>query len=84
MKQGGSEANDNYLERFKANVGVVELAQVRNVFCSREIIQNPTPTSNDINIEEDCFKAILLLKNADDKRYGDLRDRLRESSMPGR
>ena len=50
MKQGGSEANENYLERFKANVGVVELAQGRNVFCSHGIIQNLPPTSDDINI----------------------------------
>ena len=38
MKQGGTEANDNYLERCKANVGVVELSQGRICFCSHGII----------------------------------------------
>ena len=62
IRPDGTEANDNYLELFKANVGVVELAHGRNVFCSHGIIQNQIPTSDDINIEEDRFKAMLLLK----------------------
>ena len=32
LKQGATEANGNYLERFKANVSVVELAQGQDMF----------------------------------------------------
>lgn len=39
MKQGKNEANDAYLERFKANINTVELAKGKSVFCVKEIME---------------------------------------------
>ena len=83
MKQGESEANDNYLERFKSNIITVELTGDKDFFYSKGIMtkDNDDPTNNEIKIEEDKMQAILLLKNADEKRYGGLSKSLKEGSF---
>ena len=69
MKQGDTEANDNYLERFKSNIMTVELTGSKRFFCSKGIMtkNNDDPTDGEIKTEEDKMQAIFLLKNADKK-----------------
>ena len=74
MKQDETEANDNYIERFKSNIMTIELTGGKDFFCSKGIMtkDNDNPTDDEIKIEEDKMQAILLLKNVDEKRYGGL------------
>ena len=48
MKQGETEANDNYLERFKSNIMTVELTGGKDFFCSKEIMtkEDDDPTDD--------------------------------------
>jgi len=86
IQQGPTEANDAFLERYKANVGVVELAAGDYIFCCNRLMTkvNAEPTDDEISIEKDRFKAMLLLKNADNRRYGGLVSRLKEGASLGR
>ena len=86
MKQGASEPNDNYLERFKAAVSTVELSHGDHIFCSKDIMDKAgtDPTSEEIKQEKNRFKAMLLLRNSDDRRYGGLSNRLKEGAALGR
>ena len=45
---------------------------------------NNDPTDDEIKAEEDKMQAILLLKNADEKRYGGLSKSLKEGSFLAR
>ena len=64
MKQDDTEANDNFLERFKAAVGTVELANGSNMLYSYDIIDKAgtTATGKEINTETDHYQAMLFLK----------------------
>ena len=86
MKQGETEANDNYLEIFKSNIMTVELTGGKDCFCSKGIMTkgNNDPTDDEIKAEEDKMQAILLLKNVDEKRYGGLSKSLKEGSFLAR
>ena len=86
MKQGETEANDNYLEIFKSNIMIVELTSDKDFFCSKRIMtkDNNDPTNDVNNIEEDKIQVILLLKHADEKRYGGLSKSLKEGSVLAR
>ena len=87
MKQGQSESNEHYLERFKANINTVELAKGDHIFSSDELLlraYGDKPTDRQIEDEKERSKAILLLKNSDDRRYGDLAQRLKEGSYLSR
>jgi hypothetical protein len=70
MKQGATESNDSYLERFRSAVSTVELAHGRHIFCSSEIMEKAgeSPTVDETRTESDRFKAMLLLKNSVEKR----------------
>ena len=81
MKQGAQETNDHYLARFKTNVNAVELAGGAHIFFSPELAgADETMTDEEKESEIDRSKAILLLKCADDVRYGGLSDKLREGT----
>ena len=69
MKEGETEAKNNYLERFKSNNMTVELTGGKDFFCSKGIVtkDNDDPTDDEIKTEEDKMQAIFLLKNADKK-----------------
>jgi hypothetical protein len=86
MKQGASEANDSYLDRFKSAVITVELAQGANVFYSTEVMdkEDDDPIAEEEKVEAQRFKAMLLLKNAHENRFGGLGSRLREITTLGR
>ena len=64
MKQGETEAKDDYLERFKWKILTIELTGGKHLFCSKGITtkDNDDPTDDEIKIEEDKMQAILLLK----------------------
>ena len=82
MTQGATEANDQFLDRFKANFSTIELAGGSDFLCPTSMMdkQLAIPTKSEIKIEVDRFTAMHLLKSADDKRYGDMRSRLKESA----
>jgi hypothetical protein len=67
-------------------VSTVELAQGANVFCSTEVMDkdDDDPTAKEKKAEAQRFKVMLLLKNADEKRFGGLGSKLRESATLGR
>ena len=82
MNQGQHEANDHYLERFKAAVLTVEMEKGRHIFASPELVKSSgsTPSKEDLLREEERSKVILLLKNSDDKRFGSLAKSLKDGS----
>ena len=86
MKQGETEANDNYLERFKSNIMTVELTGGKDFFCSKGIMtkDNDDPTDDEIKAEEDKMQAILLLKNAVEKQHGGSSKILKEGGFLAR
>ena len=88
LKQGESEANDKYLERFQSCINTVELTQGKPIFCIESMV-----TANDEVIgltneeratEEQRSKAILLLEHSDHKRFGGLSQNLQDSASLGR
>ena len=62
------------------------MAKGGHIFASLELLEsnNPTPTKQEILREEEKSKAILLLKNADDKRFGNLMKNLKDGSYLSR
>ena len=64
MKQGNTEANDNYLDRFTANASTVELASGLDFLCPSNIMDkvDDVPTTEEIKIERERFTAMLFLK----------------------
>ena len=86
MKQGETEANDNYLERFKSNIMTAELTSGKDFFCSKGSMtkDNDDPTDDEIKTEEDKMQTVLLLKNTDKKCYEGLSKILKEGSFLAR
>ena len=86
VTQGEGEANDNYLERFKSNIMTIELTGGKDIFCSKGIMtkDNDDPTGDEIKAVENKIQAILLLKNADEKRHGGLSKSLKDGSFLAR
>ena len=87
MKQGDTEPNDSFLERFKSNVNTVDLSHGKYVFCPITLIKPADlacATEEEKKKECEKMKAVLMLKNSDYKRYGALSNRLREGVTLGR
>ena len=87
LRQGETESNDLYLERFISLADTVELANGANIFCTTMImdaVDVNKHTNKEIYAEAQKSKAILLLNNADPKRYGDLSKSLKESTYRSR
>ena len=83
MRQGATESNDSYYERFKSNASTVELALGEHVFVCKKFI-TATPSDDDLSEEKDRFQAMLLLKSSDDKRYSSLKATLHQGATLGR
>ena len=83
MKQGQSESNNHYLERFKSNIASVEVSHGSQVFYSPGLIgtSSANTTTEEVTAEEERSKAILLLKNADEHRYQSLSKKLKENTF---
>ena len=58
------------------------MAKGGHIFTSTELVEcsDSTPTKEEILCEEEKSKAILLLKNADNKRFGSLAKNLKDGS----
>ena len=88
LRQGETESDDRFLERFKSTVTTVELAQGASVFCIKSIAEisdrSVDMTEPQVTEESQRSKTILLLETSDPKRYGNLSSRLQESASLGR
>ena len=87
LKQGETDSNDRFLERFKSCVNMVELSQGKSIFCVKsfaDALDKNDMTLEEIAVEEQCSKAVLLLECSDPKRYGNLFTRLQETTSLGR
>ena len=83
MRQGLQESNDHYLARFKANVTAVKLTGGDHVFFSPKLaeVERNEMHPDDIEKEEERSKAVLLLKLADEGRFGSLSNSLKEGTF---
>ena len=83
MRQGTQETNDHFLTRFKANVTTVKLTGGGHVFFSPNLagVEKQDLDLDKIEEEEERSKAVLLLKLADEGRYGALSNSLKEGTF---
>ena len=83
MRQGSQESNDHFLAQFKANVTAVKLTGGDHVFFSPQLAEGEKDEMHQDNIEkeEERSKAVLLLKLADEGRYGTLSNILKEGTF---
>ena len=78
-KQGQTKDNDTFLEIFKSSIITVELAGRMYLFQLLELTKNAGadrplyPDKKELKETEEKPKAVLLLRNADNKRYRGLR-----------
>ena len=86
MRQGNNESNDRYLERFKANVLATELTYGSHVFYSPELSgkERHLSTHQEITLQEEKSKAVLLLMNSDMGRYQKLATSLEDATYLSR
>ena len=85
-RQGATETDDNYVERFKNNAATVEMVQGSNLFYSPGIVGKPIneATNQEIHNAKEANLAVLMLANADPARYGDLVSSLKRGANLGR
>ena len=84
MRQGTQETNDHLLARFKANVAAVKLTGGSHIFFFPKLagVERQDLDLDKIEEEEEeRSKAILLLKLADEGRYGALSNSLKEGTF---
>ena len=86
MRQGQTEPDDSYVERFKNNVATVEMVQGSNLFYSPGIVGKSysLATKQEIYNAKEANLAALMLINADPGRYGDLASNLKKGANLGR
>ena len=86
MRQGQTEPDDSYVERFKNNVATVEMVQGSNLFYSPGIVGKSysLATKQDIYNAKEANLAALMLINADPGRYRDLASNLKKGANLGR
>ena len=87
IRQHPLESNDSFRTRLDAAVLTLELANGKHVLCSEKLIvaQNTSsPTAKEISEEEEKFKAMLMVVQADGNRYGTLQSNLEEGVLLGR
>jgi hypothetical protein len=86
MRQGENENDSAYMKRFKVNMETLLSAGGCHILCSPEIMNtndSDDPTDEEVEAEENKFKAIVFLKRGDIKRYGDLVKELENSTHLG-
>ena len=83
MRQGTQETNDHFLARFKANVTAVKLTGGGHIFFSPKLVgmDKEDLDQDKVDEEEERSKAVLLLKLADEGRYGALSNSLKEGTF---
>ena len=70
MKQGESENDSSYMKRFEMNTETLLTAGGKHILCSPELMDkvNVDATDEEIEIEENKFKAICYIKRGDQNR----------------
>ena len=85
-RQGQSESDDDYLNKFNSILENMILAGGGHILCSPQIIGKDmvSCTPIEINTEKERFKAMCFILRADKIRYGDLLEELRKGVYIGR
>lgn len=84
MRQGETESNDDYLERFKSNAETVKLTGGKSYFGSGTLMKSTSPSAEELAECDEKFRAMCLIQRADTNRFGGLIDRLKNSMDVGR
>ena len=80
MRQGETESNSDYLERFKSNSETVRLMCGNNFFVSAEVLGKNFYTDEERDDSNERLKAMIMIKRSDNKRFGELKKRLRHAT----
>ena len=80
MRQGETEANDDYLTRFKANWETMMIIGGKHFFVSREIVGTQFYSNEQAEQSNEALRAMIFIKRSDSKRFGDLKKRLEEAN----
>jgi hypothetical protein len=86
MRQGEAESDSGYMKRFEMNVETLITAGGRHILCSPELMdkEEDEPTEDEIDVEENKFKAICFIKRSDPNRYKSLLNDLKHAAYVGR
>ena len=87
MRQGTTESNNSFLNRFKSNVHNLELVGGSNFMYSTEHVElrdGAVNTNTDRNKVKDKSLVIYFLKRDDVKRYRPLLEQLQKGAYLGR
>ena len=82
MRQGDTEANDKFLNRFKSNVQTVELAGGQDFLVPMKWLDLYS-SQQEKNEEKEKFMAMLFLSRSDTKRYGEVQNSLQKQMNLG-
>ena len=83
MRQGETESDTAYMNRFRVNLDTLCSAGGKHILCSPELIEahdSNNPTTAECEAEENKFKAIVFLKRSDPNRYGSFLTELQNSA----
>ena len=87
IRQGKTESNDSFRKRVDAYALTLKLSGGEHIMCSPTLIKasnKKEPTEDKIEVEEDKFKAMLMILCANHIRYGALQKSLFEGVYKGR
>ena len=86
MKQGENESDSNYMKRFETNLETLITAGGKHIMCSPDLMDKDGDegTEEEIEIEENKFKAICYIKRGDPNRYTSLLNDLKHAAYVGR
>ena len=87
IRQGESESNDSFRKRVDAYVLTLKLLGGEHILWSPQLIKSNNkkdPSKDEIEVEEDKFKAMLMILRADHIRYGALQESLFQGVYKGR
>ena len=85
-RQGQSESDDNYLNKFNSRLENMILSGGGHIFCNPQILGKDmiSCTPIEINTEKERFKDICFILRADEICYGDILEELRKGVYRGR
>ena len=86
MRQGATEPDDSYVERFKNVVATIEMVNGGHLFYSDEIAgkMKHLASEQEIHAAKEASKAMIMLYNSDQGRYGNLISDLEKGADLGR
>ena len=79
-RQGQSESDDDYLNKFNSILENIILAGGGHIMCIPQILGKDMAscTTVEIDAQKERFKAMCFILRADENRYGDLLEELRK------